>query len=84
MVFLFRLLRSLSIVDWICFGTIGIFSLSAARIISHDISLLGDFLVIGFPASAFLLMLIPVKVVADAKSWLRSIKIPAGARSVRA
>ena len=60
MSFFISIFKSMSAADYALFALMGVFVLSACRILNRDISLAGVFLAIAFPAGAFLFMLIPV------------------------
>jgi hypothetical protein len=62
--FLISTLKSMTMADRALFALIAFFAGSAWRGIERDISLAGVFLAVAFPAGAFLLMLIPARVLA--------------------
>jgi hypothetical protein len=70
--FLIATLKSMTMADRALFALIAFFAGSAWRGIERDISLAGVFLAVAFPAGAFLLMLIPARVLARVRGACRA------------
>lgn len=63
----------MSAADYTLFALVGVFVLSACRILNREISLAGVFLAVAFPAGAFLFMLIPVGARASAGGRTKAV-----------